>query len=266
MKETPNQDMLIARITDALGPDQRVRGLFLTGSFGRGTADAWSDVDLVALIPREQHEAFEAEWRDLLETIMPIVHFQHLPFKPVLHAISEDWLRCDLTFLAPDQTRSMTQDRSRPLIDRDAIHPTLPPTLPPPQINRQMLEGTVNEFIRVLGLSAVVIGRNEIELIGLGTGMMRRMLTDLMVIEMNHADTGGILHLGRLLSDEQMALLETIPVPERSVQSAIDSQYALARVFLPRAKALYAQLGLDWPSRFEAATRANLERHIGKAW
>lgn len=261
-----DQQTLISRVTEKLQADERVHGLFLSGSFGRGTADAWSDVDFIALIPADQQDAFVAEWRGMLETIMPLVYYQHLPFKPVLHAISEDWLRCDLMFLAPDQTRGMTQDRNPPLIDRDGIHPTLPPTLPPPRINGRMLEGTVNEFIRVLGLTPVAVGRNEIELIGLGTGMLRRMLTDLLVIEMNHADTGGILHLSRLLDDERMALMETIPVPGRSVQSAVDSQLALARVFLPRAEALYAQLGLDWPERFVAATRANLDRHLGRAW
>ena len=261
-----DQETLIARVTSALEPDDRVRGLFLGGSFGRGTADEWSDVDFIALIPREQHESFEADWRGTLEAIMSLVHYQHLPFKPVLHAISDEWLRCDLTFLAPDQTRGMTQDRHKPLIDRDGIHATLPPTLPPPQINRGMLEGTVTEFIRVLGLTPVAVGRNEVELIGLGTGMLRRMLTDLLVLEKNHADTGGILHLTRLLDPDQMALMETIPVPQRSVPSALDSQLELARAFLPRARALYTQLGLDWPENFEAATRKHLERHLGRAW
>jgi hypothetical protein len=260
------QQALIARVTSALEPDQRVRGLFLSGSFGRGTADAWSDVDFIALIPADQQEAFVGEWRGLLDAIMPVVFYQRLPFAPVLHAISKDWLRCDLMFVAPDQTGSMTQDRHQPLIDRDGIHAALAPTLPPPQIDTRRLEGTVNEFIRVLGLTPVAVGRNEIELIGLGTGMLRRMLTDLLVIEKNHADTGGILHLSRLLDDEQMALMATIPVPVRSVHSSIDSQFALARVFLPRAQLLYAQLGMDWPEPFVAATRANLERHLGRSW
>ena len=89
---------------------------------------------------------------------------------------------------------------------------------------------------------------------------------DLLVLEKNHADTGGILHLTRLLDPDQMALMETIPVPQRSVQSSVDSQFALARAFLPRARALYAQLGLDWPENFEAATRKHLETRLGRAW
>ena len=94
------------------------------------------------------------------------------------------------------------------------------------------------------------------------TGMLRRMLTDLLVIEMNHADTGGMLHLSRLLDGERMALMETIPVADRSIASILASQAALAHAFLPRAKTLYRALGMDWPDKFEAATRRTLSHHI----
>lgn len=261
-----NQTELIDRITEALEPDQRIRGLFLTGSFGRGTADAWSDVDLLAFVGKDEQEAVAADWRTVLDGITPIVYWNRLPWAFVLNAVSEAWLRCDLSIVAPGETRGMTQDRVKPLIDRDGVHPALPPALPPPQIDRRKLEGTTNEFIRVLGLTPVAVGRNEVELIGLGTGMLRRMLTDLLVIEMNHADTGGILHLSRLLDAERMALMETIPVPGRSIESVLDNQATLARAFLPRAKALYAELGMEWPARFEDATRKTLERHLGRAW
>ncbi|HEY9010447.1 MAG TPA: nucleotidyltransferase domain-containing protein [Devosia sp.] len=257
-----NQQSLVTRVVDALEPDERIRGLFLTGSFGRGTADQWSDVDLLALVEKEQQEAVAADWRQVLEAITPIVYWNRLPWAFVLNAVSEDWLRCDLSLAGPGETRGMTQDRAKPLIDRDGVYSTLSATLPPPEIDRRKLEGTVNEFIRVLGLTPVAVGRGEVELIGIGTGMLRRMLTDLLVIEMNHADTGGILHLSRLLDAERMALMETIPVPERSIESALASQAALARTFLPRAKALYAELGMDWPERFEEATRKTLATHI----
>lgn len=257
-----DQQAFITRIVDALEPDRRVRGLFLTGSFGRGTADAWSDVDLLAFIGNQDQEAVAADWRRVLEAVTPIVYWNRLPWAFVLNAVSEDWLRCDLSVAAPGETRGMTQDRVKPLIDRDGVYCALPPSLPPPQIDRRKLEGTVNEFIRVLGLTPVGVGRGEVELIGLGTGMLRRLLTDLLVIEMNHADTGGILHLSRLLDAERMGLIETIPVPERPIASAMQSQAALARAFLPRAKALYAELGMDWPQKFEEVTRKTLAKHL----
>ncbi|UXN72255.1 nucleotidyltransferase domain-containing protein [Devosia sp. A8/3-2] len=52
---------------------EAVRGLFLAGSFGRGTADQWSDVDLVALVEPEHHAAVAADWRQTLDAITLIV-------------------------------------------------------------------------------------------------------------------------------------------------------------------------------------------------
>lgn len=45
-----DQSQLIDRISDALHDDTAIRGLFLAGSFGRGTDDRMSDVDFIALI------------------------------------------------------------------------------------------------------------------------------------------------------------------------------------------------------------------------
>jgi hypothetical protein len=42
---TRDRDDLLVRIVGVLQADVRVRSAWLTGSFGRGEADAWSDID-----------------------------------------------------------------------------------------------------------------------------------------------------------------------------------------------------------------------------
>ena len=68
-----DQEALIARVAEALKPDERVRALFVSGSFGRGTADRYSDVDLLAILEPAEREAFAAQWFDRLDAIMPLV-------------------------------------------------------------------------------------------------------------------------------------------------------------------------------------------------
>ena len=46
---TPQQQ-LVERVRDDLLTDGRVRGLWLTGSLGTGTDDAFSDVDMFVLV------------------------------------------------------------------------------------------------------------------------------------------------------------------------------------------------------------------------
>jgi predicted nucleotidyltransferase len=56
-----DQHELIAAITEKMADKQTVRGLFLAGSFGRDTADEWSDVDLIAVVPEGQERALADE-------------------------------------------------------------------------------------------------------------------------------------------------------------------------------------------------------------
>jgi hypothetical protein len=257
-----NQQTLIDRVSAALADDQRIRGLFLSGSFGRGTADAFSDVDFWAVVAKPDQEAVAADWRKLLETIAPIVYFNRLPWALVLNAITDEWLRCDLDIGAPDQLAGRTQDRLKPLIDRDGVYASLPAVLPARDIDAGRAQAIVNEFIRVLGLLPVALGRGETELMVTGTGLLRRSLTDLLILEMNLPDPGGMLHLSRVLDAGRMAILAAIPLPTLSVESAVEVNLALARVFVPRARMLYAHLDLAWPEAFETATRLHLARAL----
>jgi hypothetical protein len=220
----------------------------------------------MAVVAPADHEAVAANWRPTLETIVPIVYWNRLPWALVLNAVSDEWLRCDLDIVAPDKLSGRTQDRLRTLIDRDGIFAALPATLPPRGIDPAKVQAATNEFIRVLGLLHVGLGRGETELISAaGTGHLRRFFTDLLILEMNLPDPGGALHLTRVLDAERMTLLASIPLAQLSAESAIETNLALARAFIPRAKALYGTLELDWPLDFETATREMLVRSLPPA-
>lgn len=255
------QDFLAALLL-LLEPDERIRALFLSGSFGRGTADAWSDVDLIAITAPEHRDALMEGWRARLETIAPIVFFNRLPWAPVLNAITEDWLRIDLQLSTPDDLRGQAQDRYQVLFDRDGIFAALPPTAEIPATSPAKLLGIVTEFIRILGLLHVADGRREYELATTGTGMMRGLLTNLLIEEMQRGDQGGMLHLSRKIDAPRMQLLLDLPVAEPDRASVIAANSALARAFFPRAKAFGTQLGMEWPESFETATRRKLQQAV----
>lgn len=257
-----DQRQLIDRVAAAFAPEERIRALFLSGSFGRGAEDAFSDVDLLAVADPADHEAIAADWRPLLESLAPIVYFNRLPWALVLNAITDTWLRIDLNIAAAGQLADYAQDRLRPLIDRDGLHATLPETLPARGIDSRRLEAITLEFIRVLGLLPVGLGRGETELIAAaGTGLLRRGLTDLLILEANRPPEGA-LHISKVIGPDRLAVLAAIPLASLDNDAAIAGNLALARVFIPRAKKLYGELGLAWPTAFEAATRAHLARHL----
>ena len=257
-----DQDTMIARVTDSFGGDPRITALFLSGSFGAGTADAFSDVDLLAIADPAEHEGLAADWRKTLESIAPIVHYNRLPHALVLNAVTDDWLRIDLHIASPEHLAHTAQDSLKPLVDRDNLYATLRPETPIPAANPGRLGWMVGEFIRILGLTPVAIGRGEVELMTVGNTFLRRFLTDLLIMEVNPRIPGGMLHLSRVLDAQRMAVLAAVPLPQLTADAAIASNLALARTFMPRAKALCAALGVEWPAAFEAATRRNLQRAL----
>lgn len=64
---------LIERIKDAAQEETGIRALFLAGSHGRGTADAFSDVDFLAVAAPDDHEAVALAWRRILDGLAEIV-------------------------------------------------------------------------------------------------------------------------------------------------------------------------------------------------
>ncbi|MGI9435582.1 MAG: nucleotidyltransferase domain-containing protein [Geminicoccaceae bacterium] len=197
-----DQRDFIEEISAGIANLQKVRGLFLAGSFGRGAADIFSDVDLIAIAELDDHPEVMRDWRSLLESIAPIVFWRERgKGRVLLNAITECWLRCDLYLMQREAFTGRAQDCVVVLLDRDGLYDELPASLAPRRPNADQVQFLIDEFIRVLGLLSVVAGRAEYVTAAAGTGLLRDHLTNL--------------------------LLETVTVPDRGVPSTSASDCPL---------------------------------------
>jgi hypothetical protein len=261
-----NQQDLIDAVKVALADEPAVHALFLAGSYGRNTADEYSDVDFIAAVAPEDQPAFAARWREVLHAITPIVFWNELNRGGlIIMAVSEEWLRCDLNVAAPGNLGQRAKSTVKPLIDRDGIYETLPDSLPPRAPDPHVVHYLIHEFIRMLGLLPVAIGRREYVTMVLGIGMMRGHLEALLMQDVTNPDPGGILHLSKLLAPEQMQLLAALPYPGPEREALIEANFEIARQFMPRARAMAKRLDIAWPEEFEAATRRRLSLTLGEA-
>ena len=73
---------LYDRAVEVLGADVRVKEVQVGGSIGSGTADAWSDLDLVVVTHAEHHDDFLADRDVWLAAITPTV-FARTPIAPI---------------------------------------------------------------------------------------------------------------------------------------------------------------------------------------
>ncbi|MEF2072103.1 hypothetical protein SMD10_10585 [Consotaella sp. CSK11QG-6] len=210
----------------------------------------------------DHHAALAARWRPILETIVPIVFWNTVPGTTVSNAVAEDWTRCDLVLTTPKDFSRRSKADVKPLLDRTGLYDTLPEALPPRTPDIARIRYLIHEFIRVLGLLPVVIGRGEYLVAVKGTELQRDHLIGLLKESARPPARGGMLHLSKDLPSDQIAMLEALPYPRPVRDEVIAAHVAIAAAFLPRARALASELAIEWPERFEAATRRRLREDL----
>ena len=257
-------EQVITTIADALRDRSTVRALFLSGSFGNGRADAYSDVDFVLVAPEGPTDEIAGLWRRAVARTGEIVLWWDRNTRPALiNAITADWIRTDVVILKPEQIGAHAQASLRPLFDHDGLYDGLPKEARQPQMSPARLRHQIEEFIRILGLLHLAAGREEYINGVVGVFHLRAKLIDLLIEETAAPDRGGVLHLNRLLTEEQKRLVTDLPPPVAERQAMLDAHVAYAPAYLPRARRYAAARGVEWPERFEAVTWEKLHQALG---
>jgi hypothetical protein len=251
------QQALIERAEHVLSQDDRVLGVWLVGSFGRGTDDQYSDVDLWVVVAADDADGFCDDWPNISDEISPTV-FRRALGPRVFNHITPDWLRFDVSVGTPDAIGSRTRSTAKPLYDPHGLSAGLGGPGAPKQPDPARVEFITLEFLRVLGLLPVAIGREEFVVGESGACLLRQMLIDLMLEDVAVEDRGGALHLDGLLPADRQQILSDLPPLQATRESVINAHVACAAAFLPLARALHASCGLPWPQALETAARRHL--------
>lgn len=258
-----DQGALTERISDLLAGLEGVGSAFLGGSHGRGEEDAYSDVDVYAVVAEAGDvESVLREIADRVGEIAPVLYSKELPNARTINCIATDWRRFDLTVVTAFELPFVAGTGLKPLFDGLGVLDS-PADTPVATPTPAVVLDIVNEFIRVLGLSVVVHGRADLVVAQTGTNLLRDLLIRMMVLESGPGPHRGVLALGRALAAEQRAALLGLPAAEASWPAVFERTQAIAGEFFPRARAMATQVGAEWPEVFELATRAHLEQALG---
>jgi predicted nucleotidyltransferase len=263
---TERQLQLLEHAVEVLRADERIHAAWLAGSFATGEADPWSDLDIHCLVDDELAEAFAGEgWKDVLAAITPTVMATSFPPGTVGgYALTPDWIHLDLVFRPRS---SFAADRhaagARALFDRIGALDDLP-AAPPVEVDPWFPKETVDWFFYMLGNIVTVVGRDDAALAMLGVLTVRdTCLVPLFLAERGIQRRGGVKRLNHWLSQEQRAVLESLPPLVATVDSVVDAQLHVARIFIERGRALAARLDADWPDELESATLRHVENGLG---
>ncbi len=255
---TPAQSDLLDRLTKALGQDPRIQALWLHGSLAHGGGDAWSDIDLVAQVDAADQVGCLKDYGGPQPGLPERVHTLEV-YGCIINSVTTTWERFDIVFLPETLIRKTYGAELKPL-SGTAVQLDPKPETENDSGTSARIEALILEFLRVLGLGPVAVGRGEWIVGQQGHSLLRDMTVNLM-LEGNGVPRSarGAKRVNRYLTPEQQASLEAITPPASNRDSLLESQSAIGRLFLSEARPIAARMGIPWPEAFEMATRRHLK-------
>ncbi len=258
------QRQLVRWIVRVLAADRQVKAAWLSGSRARGDGDAFSDVDVVALVSGSDAAQVGAKYATGARRLGPVSLVRTKMANRIINVITGEWDRFDLRFVDEAELPEIRSLALLPLLgdtggassEAGETHGAASP---------EAVVQLVCEFFRVLGLAVVAVQREEWLLAQSGINMMKQLTIDLLLegSGMSRAQRGGALHLNALLPRDQRLALEALPVPSADRSGIIAANVAVARLFVPLARKLAARIAAEWPTAFEVATRRHLREQLG---
>lgn len=240
--------------------DDRIVALFVVGSVGRGEADASSDLDLVvSTVDDDAQRSLIGDWRTWATAITPWVYGRRLGEK-VVSLVTQGWERLDVSVVSAASTNRMMSGPATSLFDRVGVDPPSSPAAGAP--DAEALRVRVENFIRALGLLVTDLERQEFTVLTWASEFMIQELVDLMFLAAGRPRR-TVKRIYVDLPQADRDVLQAIPRPLPTRDGILASHLATAAEYLPRARALLAATGGEWPEDFERATDAYLLEHLG---
>jgi len=260
----PGYRALFDRAVSVLGARPEVRAVWVSGSVGRGIADAGSDLDLIVTVADELAGGFSESWAEWLAQITPTVLAKPLPGMPgSFYSVTPEWLRLDVV-VEREGDLEKTFFRTRlAAFDPDGLVARIPREFDLPGPSAQKVAAMVDEIYRAWGLLTVSEARSDWLLGVEGCNLLRGLLLQLFAERNAPQPTGGMKRLSAKLTAEQLADMHQLPPVSAERGSVIRCTGEIVRVFEKHARPLARELGVAWPVELERATRERLEGVIG---
>jgi hypothetical protein len=248
------QEAYIADLTPKLQAEESIRAAWLEGSFGRGKADRYSDLDIHLLLTPESIERFRTGAEDWLNAIRPLVLYKLMFEGRMINALTVDGLRLDL-WLYSDERKAVDPAKARVLFAQpDALSFDATTPAPDPTAVAARLEGLIQEFWRCISLLPAGVGRRELIIGVFGLGIEINLITDILLAGYGIARDRGVKHLNDYLPGDSRQQLEAALNMDGLTQASMaQAHLALAQLVQQHGPIIAQRHGFAYPAALEAA-------------
>jgi hypothetical protein len=247
----PRYRVLFERVKQVLSDDHRVRSVTVGGSVGAGTADQWSDLDLAIVTEPDHHDEFISDWPNWLKRITPTV-FARTPIASfIINTITDEGLTLDLVIWS-GEAPAFRPSAGYPVGFSSSRFDNI----------RDALEYAVAEQFRGLaGPFISLIQRGEHLRHLAGVPHVLGLLTTVFLAETGEAAPTKIWN--RAYTEEQRDAVAALPAVRATRDDLIAFDLAIANLIVDRARPLFQQHDLDWPTDLARVAAARLRDELG---
>lgn len=246
------QQNFIDAITRLAATDERIYAAWLEGSFGRGIADRYSDVDAHLLVDAASVDGFRHEVRSWLEGIRPLVLYNVIFDGQMSNALTVDGLRVDLWLHAGDSFEASTPNLLILWEQGKRLTPGKPLAPPTSGEVAAKLAYLVPEFWRCIAMTPVIVGRGELIAGFQGVIIEIGLLIDMLILGSGRQRDRGAKAINHLLPVDVRTEIE------KALHLSILDHAQLAAIHL-RLAALMQVHGPILCARWEVAYPQELE-------
>ncbi len=248
------QEEYIQALLSQIETDGRIKAAWLEGSFGRGNADRYSDLDIHMLLDESGLPDFTAGIEAWLSTIQPLVLFTLLFNDRMVNALTQDGLRLDV-WLHSGKSVSVDSAKTRILFQTgNAVqYDRMAEPGDPAAVAKVLLRQT-KEFWRCISLLPPVVGRKELIVSFAGLMVETNILTDVLISGYDIARDSGVKRLNAFLPDHtQQSIEDALLMQDLSQVSLAEAHMKLARIMTEHGRTIAAKHSYAYPDELEAA-------------
>jgi predicted nucleotidyltransferase len=159
----PNQRAFVERFVEACLTDDRIVAAFLGGSYAKGHADAYSDIDLCVIATDESFEQFFNQREAFLRSLGDLVFLEDFGTPNTAFYIFADDTEGELNFGSESRLDQIHSGPFKILLDKKNIlsEAIFPPFEPHDSKQIQKLRGQIYGFWHELSHFITAMGRNQ---------------------------------------------------------------------------------------------------------
>lgn len=278
MKSTPRQRHLLLQMLPALQQQPRVKAIWLSGSFARGDADRWSDLNLHLLVDDEGINEFYSVLTSLLDGALATGWHQRLKAVDLIKGLTfvensldaQGGVAFDLRWTGITQLQN-SLERYRPL-KLLFIHPELPsalgdylaatrPALVPP--DAESVASALAYFWVQLARLPAALNRQETLAAHRLLSESRRALIDLVVALNGAQRPAAVARVNQYLGPAQLeAFQKTLPLPQPNHEGWIGQAVALIVLYRWYAPQLVEMYNIPYPRALERTALSLLASEV----